>query len=147
VIPLDGRATFLTKYPANGKDSLAFVDSGSNGIYFLDKATTGIRACSGPYAAFYCPASTLNLSAKSQDVNGLVTATMNFSIANAETLFASLQNVAFANLGGQSAAPSTGGPTMTSYFDWGLPFYFGKNVFASIEGQTTPVGKELFVAF
>jgi hypothetical protein len=36
---------------------------------------------------------------------------------------------------------------MTSYFDWGLPFYFGKNVFASIEGQMTPVWKELFVAF
>ena len=65
--------------------------------------------------------------------------TVNFSIANALALFANQDNVAFANVGGTSA--------LSGYFDWGLPFYFGRNVFTSIEGQTTPVGTGPFVAF
>jgi len=82
-----------------------------------------------------------------KDTTGLVTTTVDFSIANAESLLsASPANVAFGNLGGPfpSVASSSAG---TSYFDWGLPFYFGRNVFTSIEGQSTPVGTEFFIAF
>jgi hypothetical protein len=146
VLPLDSAGTFLTKYPANGNNSMAFVDTGSNAIYFLDSGTTGIPACTGSLSSFYCPTSTLSLSATIQDTAGLVTTTVDFSIANAEALFASPANVVFGNLGGPgpSAASSSAG---TAYFDWGLPFYFGRNVFISIEGQSTPVGTELFIAF
>jgi hypothetical protein len=147
VLPLDGAGTFLTRYPANGNNSLAFVDSGSNAIYFLDSGTTRIPACTGSYSYFYCPSSTKSLSATNQDVNGLVTMTVNFSIANAKTLLARQANVVFGNLGGPSITPSSGGTGMGAYFDWGLPFYFGRNVFTSIEGQSTPLGTELFVAF
>jgi hypothetical protein len=147
VLPLDSTGSFLTKYPANGKNSQAFVDTGSNGIFFLDSGTTGIPACTGSLSGFYCPTSTLSLSATIQDTTGLVTTTVDFSIANAESLLsASPANVAFGNLGGPfpSVASSSAG---TSYFDWGLPFYFGRNVFTSIEGQSTPVGTEFFIAF
>jgi len=147
VIPLDQSATFLTKYPANGKNALAFVDSGSNAIYFLDSRTTSIPTCSGMYSFFYCPRSTMSLSATSQDVGGSMTVAMTFSIANALTLFSSKNNVAFANVGGTGSDSSSGSSGLGSYFDWGLPFFFGKNVFSAIEGQSTPVGKGPFVAF
>ena len=146
-LPLDGNGTFSTKYPANGSNVLAFVDSGSNAIYFLDTKTAGIPACTGLYSSFYCPTTTQNLSATSQDVSGLVTRTMDFSIANAKTLFARGTNVVFSNLGGPSMAPASGGSSMGAYFDWGLPFYFGKNVFTSIEDQSAKAGSGLYVAF
>jgi hypothetical protein len=147
VIPLDQSATFLTKYPANGKNALAFVDSGSNAIYFLDSKTTSIPTCSGMYSLFYCPRSTMSLSATSQDAGGSMTVAMTFSIANAQTLFSSKNNVAFANVGGTGSDSSSGSSGLGSYFDWGLPFFFGRNVFSAIEGQSTPAGKGPFVAF
>jgi Protein of unknown function (DUF3443). len=146
-IPLDEYGDFLTRYPANGNDSLAFVDSGSNAISFLDSATTNIPACSDPYPDFYCPVSTLNLSARNQDAGGLVTVTVNFSIANAAALFAHANNVAFSNLGAPSFAPRSGTTTIGAYFDWGLPFYFGRKVFTAIEARSTPAGTGPFVAF
>jgi hypothetical protein len=150
VLPLDSAGSFLTKYPANGANSQAFADTGSNAIYFLDSATTGIPACTGSLSSFYCPTSTLSLSATIQDTTGLVTTTVDFSIANAESLLSgSPANVVFGNLGGPgpSVASSSAGTGTGTYFDWGMPFYFGRNVFTSIEGQSTPVGTELFIAF
>jgi hypothetical protein len=145
VLPLDSTTgNFLTKYPANGTTWQAFADTGSNAIYFLDSATTGIPACTGSLSSFYCPTSTLSLSATIQGATGLVSVNVDFSIANAEALSASPGNVVFGNLGGPgpSVASSSG-----AYFDWGMPFYFGRKVFTSIEGQSTPVGTELFIAF
>jgi hypothetical protein len=62
-------------------------------------------------------------------------------------LLARVTNVVFSNLGGPSMAPSSGGSSMGAYFDWGLPFYFGKNVFTSIEDQSAKAGSGLYVAF
>jgi hypothetical protein len=138
VLPIDNGGRFLTAYPANGNTTFAFIDSGSNALYFANAGSTRIPTCTTA-KGFYCPRSTLNLSATNQDATGAVSATVNFSIANAETLLARGNNVAYYNLGGTSA--------MGGYFDWGLPFYFGKSVYASIEGQSTPVGTGLFVAF
>jgi hypothetical protein len=153
VIRLDDFGNFLTQYPTNGSPSSAFIDSGSNVTYFLDSATTGIPTCPGQFSDFYCPNSTLNLSAKIQDTSGRVTLIVNFSVANAITLFSSptsQYNFAFDNLAGPSTSPQSGTPgtsNMPAYFDWGLPFHFGRNVFTAIEGQSTPVGAGPFVAF
>ncbi len=153
VIRLDDSGNFLTQYPTNGSPSSAFIDSGSNVTYFLDSATTGIPTCPGQFSDFYCPNSTLNLSAKIQDTSGRVTLIVNFSVANAITLFSSptsQYNFAFDNLAGPSTSPQSGTPgtsNMPAYFDWGLPFHFGRNVFTAIEGQSTPVGAGPFVAF
>jgi hypothetical protein len=46
---------------------------------------------------------------------------------------------AFSNLGGPSPVSNS--------FDWGLPFFYGRNVFVAIEGQTTSAGMGPFVAF
>jgi len=139
--------TFLTSYAAKSKPSMAFVDSGSNAIYFLDSGSTHIPACLGDYSGFYCPTPTLNLSAVNQDDNGLVSVTVNFSIASAMTLLASPTNCAFSNVGGPSVDPSAGTASMGVYFDWGLPFHFGRNVFNALAGQSTPAGPGPFVAF
>jgi hypothetical protein len=87
----------------------------------------------------------MNLSAKGQDVNGVVTVKVNFSIANPGILLTNSTISALDNLGGPSISPSSGDIGM--YFDWGLPFYFGRNVFTAITGQSTPGGIGPFVAF
>ena len=112
----------------------SFIDSGSNGLFFLSSSVAGIGLCASE-ADFYCPATTLSLTAQNVGQNG-TSGTVKFSIANAEQLF-STGNAAFSNLGG----PNTGA------FDWGLPFFFGRNVFVAIDGATTPGGPGPFWAY
>ena len=148
VLQLDSRGTFKTQYPVDARPNLAFVDSGSNGLYFLSSALTAIPTCVGLLSAFYCPAFTLNLTAKNQDAKGLVSVNVKFSIANAISLLSGRGNFVFDDLGGPSTAPSSGGIGMSmAYFDWGLPFFFGRSVFTAIEGKSTPAGTGPFVAF
>ena len=109
-----------------------FIDSGSNALFFPN-VNDSIQICPtstsvGDLSSFYCPASVLNLSAVNQDPNTLYQATTNFSVGNAQTLFTSASttsNAAFSTLAGP--VPSTSG------FDWGLPFFYGKNVFTAID--------------
>jgi hypothetical protein len=110
---------------ANGTES--FIDLGSNGLFFPD---TAIPACASPDASFYCPTSLLSLSAVNTGAT-TGTGTVDFSIDNAQNLFN--------EGGGADAAFSTlGGPNGGGGFDWGLPFFFGRNVFTSIDGQPVP---------
>lgn len=144
VLPVDLNGYFRTMYPTNGSPSLSFVDSGSNAIYFLDSSTTHIPTCSRA-EYFYCPSSTQNVTARIQDYTGQGGLNVSFGVANALNL--SQYNFAFDNLAGPSGAPSGGTDFPSSYFDWGLPFYFGRNVFTSIEGQVTTGYAGPFVAF
>ena len=149
VIRVDLNGMFSTKYPTNGSASSAFIDSGSNAIYFLNSGTTHIPTCSsGLYpwiSAFYCPTSTQNLTARILDYTGQGGLNVSFSVANALNL--SEYNFAFDNLAGPGSAPTSGTAFPSSYFDWGLPFFFGRNVFTSIEGEATTGHAGPFVAF
>jgi len=150
VIPLNNIGMLRTKYPTNGVAVFGFVDSGSNAIFFLDSATTHIPTCFSAMhpevSAFYCPTSRQSLSARIEDASGQVALSVNFSVANAMTLFQG-NNSAFDDLAGPSSAPSSGGTYLPTYFDWGLPFHFGRNVFTSIEGETKTGYAGPFVAF
>lgn len=117
-----------TQYPGS------FVDSGSNGLFFLDSTTAGIATCANPNDAFYCPSSTTNFSATNTGQNG-TSSTVSFSIAN--ILNMSSANNVFNNVGGPN--PGT--------FDWGLPFFLGRNVFVSIAGKTVTGQTTPFVAY
>lgn len=137
VIGVDsGSATFTTIY--NGISySASFVDSGSNALFFAD---AGTPVCTNPSTAgFYCPPVTKNLSASIQGRNGR-SAPVNFSLANAAALMAS--NPGFAAFG-DLGAPQLGAAS----FDWGLPFFYGRNVYIAIDGAGTPAGPGPYVAF
>jgi hypothetical protein len=153
-----GNQTVLLLNPSNGlfttvynSQSLgqSFLDTGSNALYFIDAS---IPQCTNQnYAGFYCPTSTLSLSAslQGQDVNGDplgASATVNFSVANTQTLSTDEPTfLAFSSLAG--TLPQSGQNSLTNTFDWGLPFYFGRTVYTAIQGATTSVGTGPYIAF
>jgi hypothetical protein len=123
-----------TSYPGS------FIDSGSNGLFFLNTTTTGIATCAKPDQSWYCPATSPdNLSAVNQGSNGQSGPATPFSIENAVTLFNN-------NSGNNTAFSTLGGPNPGS-FDWGLSFFFGKNVFSAIENMGAPGGTPPYYAY
>lgn len=118
-----------------GQNYAGFIDSGSNGYFFLDSGTTGLANCSTNAKGFYCPSSPASLSATNS--SGTVTNTVHFTIGNASQLFAVNSAVAFPTLGGPDPA----------MFDWGLPFFFGRRVYVALEGGQTSAGAGPFWAY
>ena len=112
-----------TLYLATAFDSgsyQGFLDTGSNGIFFNYPTTND--------NGFYTPPCTLSFSATNTGAsNAPNSGQVLFNIANADALFVTGNNV-FSNLGG----------TMPNdQFDWGLPFFLGRNVYVGIEGQSS----------
>jgi hypothetical protein len=120
VLQTDAKGNFNTVY--NGKSyAAAFIDSGSNGIFFDDLA---IAACGD----FYCPLAPLKLNAvNASPAGGSVTVSFDVDDINRLTGSVSALNAA----GPLGAARS---------FDWGIPFFFGRRVFLAIDGAQTPGG-------
>jgi hypothetical protein len=133
VFPLDTNAEFNTNY--NGQTYPGFIDSGSNGLFFLNTTQTSLPACSDN-SGFYCPNSPANQSAVTSTAGG-ASATVKFAVGNADTLFSNQGAFVFPTLAG----PNPG------MFDWGLPFFFGRNVFNAIESRNTPGGTGPYWAF
>lgn len=129
VYTTDSSGNFQTTYN-NVSYSQSFIDSGSNALYFLDASMVGNKNCTDS-KSFYCPSSTISYVATNTGLNG-TSGQAQFSIANADSLFGSNNgnNAAFSNLGGDNPGA----------FDWGLPFFYGRNVFVGIEGQAGPNG-------
>jgi len=134
VFTLEGLEFVTTTFPVGGTPYTSYLDSGSNGLFFLDAATANLKQCSAHgLSSFYCPDLETSLSATVSSANA-ASATIAFSVASAAQLDAS--HFAFNNLAG----PMPGFPTDKSVpgFDWGLPFFFGRTVYTAIEGQSTP---------
>ena len=93
---------------------------------------------------FYCPTGTQDLSAVIQGANGSPTGQVSLEVADARTLLAT-NNAAFSNLGGPNAAAAS--QSFPASFDWGLPFFFGRNVFTAIEAASTPHGSGPYFAY
>lgn len=120
-----------TSYPQG------FIDSGSNGIFFLNSKTAGVPATCADQTHWYCPTTSPdNLTASNQGTNMSSAVPVNFSIENADALLAT-DNTAFSTLGG----PNPGA------FDWGLPFFFGRDVFTAIENMSAPGGIPPYFAY
>jgi hypothetical protein len=117
VYQADSRGELRTTY--RGLTGSAFIDSGSNGIFFSDASIA--RCASG----FYCPPSVLSLTATLTGVNG-VSSSVPFQVESA----AAANSAAAAHLGGDLGLGAT--------FDWGLPFFFGRTVYVVFDGVTNP---------
>jgi hypothetical protein len=137
VVPDSGAnaGDIVTVFPPGGAGyNQSFLDSGSNGIFFLDSNATGIPMCASPNNTWYCPTTSpdnLTATNQGQALNGAVGSpiTVDFSIEDATTLFN--------NNGNNTAFSTLGGPNPGS-FDWGLAFFYGRNVFTAIENLTSP---------
>ena len=113
----------------------SFLDSGSNGLYFDDSSITQCSDGSG----FYCPASTLSLSAVNTGQNG-ASGSINFTVGNVDTFFdANQSDAVYSQLAGTNGDPAS--------FDWGLPFFYGRNVYTAIQGSSTPGGVGPYFAY
>jgi Protein of unknown function (DUF3443) len=136
VLTLSALGSFTTMYGTQTLNQ-SFIDSGSNGLFFPDAA---LPLCTGTIAVgYYCPSTVQTLSATNQSAAG-VTSDVTFKVANAESLLNYNANFwAFGTIAGPNPIAQS--------FDFGLPFFFGRNVFVAIEGQTTPAGMGPYVAY
>ncbi len=132
----DGQSLGITD-SGNCSGPGSFIDSGSNGLFFpnipkLPQCPSSTSA--GDLSSFYCPAATAALSATNQGQNGASKNT-GFSVANAEDIFTSSSTSSDAAISGLAGLNPTG-----VGFDWGLPFFFGVNVYNAIDTKAVPGG-------
>jgi len=145
---LDQNWSFITTFN-NSSYTDSFIDTGSNGLFF----PSPFNAASGPYAGllpnctgaafgYFCPPTTssnpdgiTNLSAVIMGASGSPTATVPFQIGNYNSLINS-SNMVFGDVGA----------IFPNDFDWGLPFYFGRNVFIGFENPSN-LGTGLYFAY
>jgi hypothetical protein len=129
VLTADSNANFTTTFNSQVLDQ-SFIDSGSNGLFFPDASiTVCTNTVADPTADdFYCPASTLSLSAVNTGLNN-VNSTVQFQITSLNNLNATFY--ASPTIGG----PSSTNPSLGTYFDFGLPFFYGKTVYTAIDGK------------
>jgi len=132
VLTVDANGNLSTTY---GSQTYAgsYLDSGSNGIFFLDTKTTGLPVCTDSND-FYCPLTLQAQSATIRGVNG-ATSAVTFNVGNLDAL-----NGRF------TAFSEVAGPNPGS-FAWGLSFFFGRTIYTAIEGQSTSGGVGPYFAF
>jgi len=132
IIALDGNGFFTTAY----KGSLfgrGVMDSGSNTNTFQDRSI--------PFDSWgrYTPSTALSLSAILKPNGGAAaSATVPFQVANTANL-----------MNGQYAAHDDLAvyTSLSSYFIWGLPFFFGRDVYTALNGTRVGAQTGPFVAF
>ncbi len=109
----------------------SFLDSGSNVYFFVDRT---IPTCTqSQLQGYYCPTSAELLSPTLQGQNG-ATVSAAFTLNNAQTL-ASVNDAVLPGIG---ANPNLVG-ILSAYprsFDFGLPFFYGRNLYTAIEGRS-----------
>jgi hypothetical protein len=146
VLPTDAYGYVTTTF--NGATlPNSFLDSGSNYYYFVDNAITGCTQ-SG-FAGFYCPGSPLSLSpvlsGSANNGAGGGSANAAFTLYNAYTQPASTAN-AVPGVGANPNTQSFSSPINNS-FDFGLPFFFGRNVYTAISGRKAGTAMGPYYAF
>jgi hypothetical protein len=102
-----------------------FLDTGSNGLFFPAPSSGLFPTCAAPADFWYCPATTSSLTATNSGTSGLPSGQVSFSIGNALSQFGTQHGV-LAQVGGSMPAGSG--------FDFGLPFFYGQQVFIGVEG-------------
>jgi len=130
--PTNSGGGFLTNF--NGSTVSSFTDTGSNGLFFSGGSL--LTVCASPNDSWFCQSPTKELTATNSGLSSTPSGLVRFNIGNFATLL-NQSNHVFAELGG----PSPG-------FDWGLPFFLGRNVFVGIVGRpSTNLGLGPYTAY
>jgi hypothetical protein len=130
----DQFGNFITIF--NGDSLSGFIDTGSNGLFFPSPSASQLPNCPSPYSGWFCPQSTISLSATNEGASGWPSGLVSFRIGNFESLINSANNV-FDDIGGEQPGE----------FDWGLPFYFGRGVYIGYEGKSSSLGSGPYWAY
>jgi hypothetical protein len=121
-----------TSYPA-------ILDTGSNAIYFLDTAHTGLPVCTDPNINFlYCPMSNATIPITNMGTNS-TSAAASFVVGDASVL----------TNNNDAAVDDIAGPfgMGQEVIDLGMPFFFNRNVYIAIVGKSTPGGTGPYTAY
>ncbi len=134
--PLDQYGNFITTFNGvsynDASNGGSFIDTGSNALYFpySTRHQTSLQDCGG----WFCTSTTssnpygiTSLSAIIEGTSGSPSGTVQFQIGDFNALINSVNNNVYYDIGG----------VMSGAFDWGLPFYFGRNVFIGFEGRSS----------
>ncbi|HEX9023213.1 MAG TPA: DUF3443 domain-containing protein [Geobacteraceae bacterium] len=131
--PASSTGEFTTTF--NGTSTPGFIDTGSNGL-FMGNPSPSLPPCAAPNSGWFCPPATVSLTATNTGAGGSPSGVVPFQIGNAIALF-STTNKVFAELGG----------TLPVGFDWGLPFFYGRDVAIGIEGRSSSLGTGPYWAY
>ena len=117
----------------------SFLDTGTDSYTILDGATLGLATCASNTEGdgYYCPPAATSFSVDTEGAN-LVSTAIGFSVSNATSL-AGTNNAVFNDLAG----PYFSSP---EEFDFGLPFFLGRNVYVGFEHRSSP-GTGMFWAY
>jgi hypothetical protein len=129
VLPTDDYGYVTATYNGTALPN-SFLDSGSNYYYFVDNSIT--QCTETGYTGFYCPSSALSLTPTISGHGG-GTASAAFTLYNTYTEPAATSN-AVPGIGANPNTLSFSQP-ITNSFDFGLPFFFGRNVYTAISGR------------
>jgi hypothetical protein len=113
----------------------SFLDTGSNGIFF-PAATPALTTCPAPDTAWFCPASPVTVHATNASTQGSPSADVAFQIESIQALG---PTTGVGHVGGPSVGPSS--------VDFGLPFFFGRDVYIVIEGRPSRFGVGPLIAY
>ncbi|KXW55294.1 DUF3443 domain-containing protein [Ferrovum sp. PN-J185] len=127
VITPDANNYFVTTLNGTTYNS-SFIDSGSNGLFFNTNINLNLCSQNSNWYGFYCPNTTQNLTAQITLSNNTTTG-VNFSVTSP----LNYPNTAFAF--DDLAGTQLNGNIYNNSFDWGLPFFYGKQVFVSISNN------------
>jgi hypothetical protein len=147
-LPYDANGMFSTTF-AGSTLPFSFIDSGSSDMMFPPPTAPSITVCDldpgGTAQIWYCPATTLQLSATLKSGTNQVGVT--FRLVNAQTVNNS-SNLAFDDIADPGETSVGGTSSSAQIFDWGIPFFYGRTIYYGMEGSSvTNFGQGPLVGF
>lgn len=132
VFTADGYGNFQTFFGGQLYTE-AFLDSGSNATYFPEPWITPCSQ-SSPNYGFFC-GNDANLQGVQIGASGSPDDLLSFQVSDADTMVSGVK--ASSGLGGSASG----------YFDWGLPFFFGKTIYVGTYGGNSRLGSGPYWGF
>jgi hypothetical protein len=134
----ENSGTFITSFGGNTALE-GITDTGSSSYFFPAGNESAVLPTCKDIASLYCPTVTQSLSGTIQGDNGTVTSVA-FKIENGDTINADIISNSIA------VAPylGAGAGQLTTTFDWGLSFFYGRTEYVlnqgfSLNGQSGPL--------